>query len=185
MQSPGGEERREDRRDGRYFFSQAARATGYCTECGAEETNNPSFINSRLKHRRKKGQKNIPNYIFWSLCFFLTVLTQLICFFLNTTPSLHTHTLKKTKKNKPASSPSTLPGYLGLIGNIRSYLHFKVLMQHFPQSYYHQCEFLTCVLTSRITQSVWTPILPTSNNPLQTRVSRQVSTLTFAGLLHC
>lgn len=28
----GGEERRGDRRDGRYFFSQAARATGYCTE---------------------------------------------------------------------------------------------------------------------------------------------------------
>lgn len=100
MQSPGGEERREDRRDGRYFFSQAARATGYCTECAAEETNNPSFINSRLKHRRKKGQKNIPNYIFWSLCFFLTVLTQLICFFLNTTPSLHTHTLKKNKKKQ-------------------------------------------------------------------------------------
>lgn len=32
--------RREERRDGRYFFQQAARATGYCTEHAAEETNN-------------------------------------------------------------------------------------------------------------------------------------------------
>ncbi len=103
-------------------------------------------------------------------------------------------------------SPSTLPGYLGLIGNIRGYLHFKVLMQHFPQSYYRHTDFLTCVLTSGITQSVWTAISPPSctppdhthshthtntqththtHTPSHPSLSRQVSTVTFASLLDC
>lgn len=74
---------------------------------------------------------------------------------------------QKEKEKHPltqttAPSPCTSPGYLGLIGNTRSYLHLKVLMQHFPQSYYRLTDCLTCVSTSRIRQSVWAAASPTS-----------------------
>lgn len=118
----------------------------------------------------KRNRKGRPNYILWSWCFFLTVLTQLICFSVNY-PLPHTQTTPST---------STSPGYLGLIGNMRSYLHFKALMQHFPQSYYRQSDFLTCVLTSEIRQEC----LDSNNPKFKCQNHTGVRTLTPTGLLH-
>lgn len=124
MQNPegGGEQGREAGWGGICVFA-GSQDDRILQARAAEETNNPSFINSRLKRRQKKrNRKSSPNYITWSWCvLFLTVLTQLMCFSVNY-PLPH-----------PATpSTFTSPGYLGLIGNMRSYLHFKVLMQHFP-----------------------------------------------------
>lgn len=175
MQKPRGEERRGGGGRGDISFSRQPGRQDIARSMQPKKNkpNNPSFINNRLKQKQRGIEKKIPNYILWSWCVFLfsfTVLTQLICFSVNPPPT-HPH-IQTT-----APSPSTSPGYLGLIGNIRSYLHFKVLMQHFPQSYYR----LTCASTSRIRQSVWAAIFPTSTTPPtypHLPLSRQVSTLT-------
>lgn len=82
---PKGREAGEGRRDGRYFFFAGSQGDRILQARAAEETNNPSFINSRLKRRQKKEIEKAVLIIFLgvSVFFFLTVLTQLICFSVN------------------------------------------------------------------------------------------------------
>lgn len=99
MQKPRGEERTGGGGRGDISFSrQPGRQDIARSMQPKKKTNNPSFINSRLKQKQRGIEKKIPNYILWSWCecvSFFTVLTQLICFSVNP-PHPPTHTNNST-----------------------------------------------------------------------------------------